>query len=244
MKDNFSKQANIYAKFRPHYPAELYQYLLEKVAIPGIAWDCGTGNGQVAIQLAQYFSSVYATDISQAQLNQAPQKPNIYYSLAPAEKSGLPQHTIDLITVAQAVHWFDQASFANEIKRVIKPGGTIAYWLYFLPIISQEVDEMVLHFHDHIIGDYWDPEREIWRSKYAAIDLGLDHLSTKAFEYHTLWHFEHLEGYLNSWSAVQHYVRAKGQSPVSDYLASLKPDWEHPRKVTFPIYVFDGIINM
>ncbi|TRX62097.1 class I SAM-dependent methyltransferase [Fulvivirga sp. M361] len=243
MKDNFSKQAHTYAKFRPHYPAPLYQHLLSRVKNPHSAWDCGTGNGQVAVELAQYFSQVYATDISQAQLDQAPLKENIEYTVASAEKSGLADRSIDLITVAQAAHWFDQDKFSKEIKRVAKPGCVVAYWLYHLPIISPDIDKAVMHFHDQVIGDYWDPEREIWRSKYAGIHLDLDQMVEDRFEYQTQWDFEQLAGYLNSWSAVQHYIKRNGTSPVSNYLAPLKPDWNTPKNVTFPIFLFAGIVS-
>src|SRR5690349_10648465 len=111
--DRFSAQADLYARYRIDYPPELYAFLLATVPRRQRAWDCATGNGQVAAVLAQYFKHVDATDISQAQLDQAAARPNITYQLAPAEHTPFPDNSFALITVAQALHWFDQEAF-NE----------------------------------------------------------------------------------------------------------------------------------
>ena len=71
MKDFFSSQSKVYAAFRPTYPKELYQFIFRHLTEKKVAWDCATGNGQVAQYLASYFNEVYATDISQQQLDHA-----------------------------------------------------------------------------------------------------------------------------------------------------------------------------
>ncbi|MCG8388863.1 MAG: class I SAM-dependent methyltransferase [Cytophagales bacterium] len=242
MKDNFSKQADGYAKFRPHYPTELYQYLFEKVKPRTQAWDCGTGNGQVAIRLAEEFGKVYATDISQAQLDRASKADNIEYRVAPAEDSTLPPQSVDLITVAQAIHWFDMEQFHREIQRVAKPQALVAYWAYSLPKITAEIDEVVLDLHDNVLGPYWDLEREIWRGQYGSIALPLQNKEKRDFQYHSTWTYEHLEGYLNSWSSVQHYIAKTGTNPVPAYLQPIKQRWKDPKKLVFPIFLYSGVV--
>ena len=111
MKDNFSGQAEVYARFRPTYPQELFDFILDQLLKKEQAWDCATGNGQTAIVLAKYFSKVYATDISQQQLNHAHKKDNIIYSRQPAEQTSFEDNSFDLVTVSQALHWLQFDSF-------------------------------------------------------------------------------------------------------------------------------------
>ncbi len=132
MKDNFSKQAEGYARYRPAYPKELFDFILSKTESKQVAWDCATGNGQTAKVLAKYFDKVYATDTSQKQLNNAEPGHTIYYSLQPAEQTNFPDNHFDLITVSQALHWLDFEKFNEEAKRVAKPGAWIAVWMYSL----------------------------------------------------------------------------------------------------------------
>ena len=114
MKDNFSVQSDQYIKFRPTYPNELYSFLLALVESKHTAWDCGTGNGQIARELSKYFNKVYATDISGKQIKNDICRDNIFYKVECAEKTSFPENTFDLITVAQAIHWFN---FKNFITR-------------------------------------------------------------------------------------------------------------------------------
>ena len=163
MKDNFSKQSDLYVKYRPRYPKSLYEYIYDRCSQFNAAWDCGTGNGQVAHQLAKRFNNVIATDISAAQLDHALKSTNINYKLASAENSEIESQSIDLVTVAQAIHWFDFDRFYKEVCRVAKPECLLAYWGYDLPKIEPAVDKTVIHFHDEALGDYWDIERGYWR---------------------------------------------------------------------------------
>lgn len=243
MKDNFSKQASTYARYRPHYPAELYDYIFSRCTKYGNAWDCGTGNGQVAVQLAKRFDYVNATDISQAQLNNALKKTSIEYRLASAETSGLPAGSIDLITVAQAIHWFDPKKFFDEVKRVATSNCLLTYWAYDLPRINEDIDETVRYVHDKILGSYWDLERGYWRNKYADIQFPLKRLEKKNFVYKAEWEHEDLEGYLNSWSALQHYIAKNQENPISEHLKPLKTSWKSPKKVEFPIFLYAGVVE-
>src|SRR5262245_43157313 len=121
-KDLFSKQSDLYAKYRPTYPKKLYEYILSFVIERNTAWDCATGNGQAAVILSDYFKKVIATDISAAQIEKAIPKENIEYSICSAELTSFAENTFDLVTVAQAYHWIKWKEFKKEVTRVCKPG--------------------------------------------------------------------------------------------------------------------------
>src|SRR5437879_2833438 len=122
MKDNFSKRSHLYARFRPTYPRQLFEFLISLVPERQAAWDCGTGNGQVAAVLAGYFDKVYATDISENQIKHAVEKPNVVYKIEAAEQTSFPDELFDLITVAQAVHWFDFSRILSFDRLPCKTG--------------------------------------------------------------------------------------------------------------------------
>src|SRR4051812_43588784 len=160
MKDNFSTQSDKYATFRPTYPEALFAYLRLIGNGFATAWDCGTGNGQIAGKLAELFDNVFATDISPSQLDNAIKRPNIFYSVQPAEKTYFEPDFFDLIIVGQAVHWFDFDQFYSEVKRTGKPGALVLIAGYGRPTISPEVDSIIDHLYYNIIGKYWDKERK------------------------------------------------------------------------------------
>jgi ubiquinone/menaquinone biosynthesis C-methylase UbiE len=166
MKDNFSSQSNQYIKFRPSYPEQLYNFLLGLVDNKENAWDCGTGNDQVVLELSKYFDKVYATDISADQIRNAYQRDNIFYKVESAEKTSFPEKIFDLITVAQAIHWFDFESFYREVKRTVKPNGVLAVIGYGLIKTEDDTDKVIDHFHHKIIGSYWDKERKYIDENY------------------------------------------------------------------------------
>src|SRR5260221_9132515 len=156
--DHFSTVAATYAASRPHYPEALFAYLAELPVSRTLAWDCGAGSGQATLALAQYFACVVATDASVAQVAAAPRDPRVYYWTALAEASGLTARAADLVTVAQALHWFDLPVFYTEVQRVLAPGGVIAVWTYgrseldFEPLVAA-----LQTFYDEAVGAYWPP---------------------------------------------------------------------------------------
>jgi ubiquinone/menaquinone biosynthesis C-methylase UbiE len=163
--DLFSKQATTYSRFRPTYPDALYEAILSHCANRELAWDCATGNGQAATGLSPYFKRVVATDLSQSQIENAISKSNIEYRVLRAEeKVPLPDESVDLVTVAQAIHWFDLDTFYSEVKRVLKPKGIFATWAYsFHSPLSKEIDEVLQEFYFVTLGNYWQPNnRLIW----------------------------------------------------------------------------------
>jgi len=237
MKDNFSSGSHRYAQFRPTYPAALFDYLLSLVPHRENAWDCGTGNGQVAVVLADHFDQVAATDISGSQLASALPHQRIDYSVQPAEKTAFPDHNFDLITVAQAIHWFDFTAFYQEVGRTIRPGGVLAVIGYDLIRISPEVDAVVDAFYRDVVGPYWDKERRYIDQQYRTIPFPAGEVPTPVFVNDVEWSFEHLIGYLGTWSAVKHYQQQTGQDPVELVYPELKKRWgaAEKRPGRFPI---------
>jgi cyclopropane fatty-acyl-phospholipid synthase-like methyltransferase len=213
-KDLFSKQSADYVKFRPTYPPELYHYLSTLVAQKNCAWDCGTGNGQAAIELAGDFKRVIATDLSEQQLSNAIQKPNIEYRVASAENSGLAGNSVDLVTVAQAFHWFNQELFYKEVERVVHDRGVLAVWSYALAKTNPRIDALVLKIYEDILGPYWEKERKLVDEGYKKVKFPFEELIVPKFRMQKVWSLDHFVGYLNTWSALQTYIKKNGQNPL------------------------------
>lgn len=237
-KDNFSRQAGLYAKYRPEYPDELYDFVFSKVKNFDIAWDCATGNGQVAKVLAEYFTAVEATDISAKQIENAFPANNIHYAVQIAEKTSFRDQSFDLITVGQALHWFSFDDFFKEVKRVVKPGGVFAAWCYGLNSVNPEIDKITQHFYRDIVGPFWDKERVHIEKKYESITFPFPEIITRDFYYNVEWSAEEYLGYMSSWSSVQHYIKNKNTNPIELISQSIIDKWgSNKRKVTFPIHL-------
>ena len=242
--DRFSGHANLYAQYRIDYPAELYDFILSFTDDRQIAWDCATGNGQVASALADSFEQVEATDISETQLILAVQKANIHYQLCPAEQTPFANETFDLITVAQALHWFDSTAFHQEVCRVAKPGAVIAEWGYGLVQITPVLDAVMLDFYRNRIGPYWDPQRKHIDNGYASIPFPFANARQKTFTAHRNWTLERFLNYLRTWSAVRQYIHENEDDPVISLGEELKSVWgNEEREVRFPIFLRVGHIS-
>lgn len=244
-KDYFSKQANAYAAFRPTYPVALYEFIFQHLTEKRAAWDCATGNGQVARYLADHFEKVFATDISRQQLDQAIQQKNIIYSLSPAEKTPFPDNHFDLITVGQALHWFDRDRFYEEVKRVSKPGAILAVWGYALLYIEPAINKEIMNFYNDTVGLYWDDARKLVEEEYKTIAFPFEEITPPEFFITTTWTRAHLAGYLESWSATQEYIKAHGVNPVPAFLKGLGPRWEpeSTKAIRFPVFLRVGRVN-
>ena len=242
-KDKFSIQAKLYKQYRPNYPKELYEEILKATKVRNTCWDCGTGNGQVAIELAKYFKKVCATDISEKQISHADRRENIIYQVERAEKTSFANNQFDLITVGQAVHWFDFDEFNNEAKRVLKPDGIISIWGYGLLRIEEPIDNLIDKFYNEIVGLYWDSERIHIDKEYSTVKFDFKEIIIeKELSIQTFWTLEELIGYLNSWSSVQNYMNENGKNPVDFIIHELGELWERQskRQVVFPIFMKIG----
>jgi ubiquinone/menaquinone biosynthesis C-methylase UbiE len=245
-KDLFSSHADIYARYRPRYPQQLYDFILAHVPKKNTALDCGTGNGQCAAVLADHFKEVNATDISEKQIVNAPGKSNLYYHVCAAEKLPFQDNYFDLVTCATAVHWFRLDDFFSEVKRVAKQGAIFACWAYNVFRTDQPaLNEMIDDFYWKKIYEYWDPERRHVDAEYKTISFPFEEIPNPGFAAHLVWDWQHFEGYLNTWSAVQHYIRRNNLNPVSEFMQKIRTEFDRdiPLKMTFPIFMRIGIVK-
>ncbi|ALM48311.1 SAM-dependent methyltransferase [Flavobacterium psychrophilum] len=245
MKDNFSTQAKGYSQYRPYYPQEMIDHIVSFVGNKDAALDVATGNGQVAGALANYFKTVYGTDISQKQLDNAVKADNIIYKEERAEVTTFGDSQFDLITVAQAIHWFDFDTFYKEIYRILKPDCIFAVLGYGLFSANGDAGKLLNHFYYDITEPYWDAERRYLDENYTTIPFPFEELETKCFTNQFTWTFEQLTGYLETWSAVQHYIKKNGTNPVDLVREELKQYWEKSdREVTFPLLLRIGRLKV
>lgn len=236
-KDHFSRQAADYAIFRPGYPQELFDYLGSIAPSRQLAWDCGTGGGQAAVGLAAVFDRVIATDASEKQIANAEPHKRVEYRVAPAENSGIESETIDLIMVAQALHWFDLNGFYAEVQRVLKPDGVLAASAYNLLHIDPAIDEIVNRYYYEVVGSFWPPERKLVEN-FADIPFPFHEIDPPKIEMTTQWDLDHLIGCLRTWSATQRFITAKGDDPLEQIIDDFRVVWgppEQTRKIIWPL---------
>jgi hypothetical protein len=244
-KDLFSDQSKIYAQFRPTYPQELFDYILQFVDERKCAWDCATGNGQAANVLADYFEKVEASDISEAQINNAIRKKNINYHICRAEQTPFTDNSFDLITVAQAYHWLNWKKFHDEATRVGKRNSVIAIWCYSLLSTNDEkLNEIILHLYHDITGPYWDYERRFVDNGYSTADFDFAPLPPRTFEINLQWSKEQLTGYFETWSSVLKYKKTNAINPVEFIKNDIDDAWsdDQLKNIRFPVFLRIGRI--
>lgn len=243
-KDHFSGHSTAYRKYRPDYPDEMYKYLSGLCEGHDKAWDAGTGNGQCAIKLAGYFDQVLATDPSANQIADALPHDKVTYHVSRAEKCPADNLSFDLISVAQALHWFDFPLFFEEVKRVLKPQGLLAIWTYTLAKISPEVDAITEEFYNKVVGKYWPPERRFVESKYQNVAIPFkEEIASPEFQINLNYDMDDYLAYLGTWSAVKNYKKENGKDPVGLIQHQMETAWgakEDMKKVTWPVYLRVG----
>jgi len=227
-KDNFSTQSKEYSFSRPTYPDDLFKFLSHLTLNHELVWDCATGNGQAAIELCKYFDKVIASDASENQIKNKFERKNILYKVFPAEKANIPNNLIDLITVAQGLHWFNFEKFYSEVRRVAKKGAIIAAWSYTMHRISPEIDKISdrLDFGGDILGDYWAKEIRYVKENYQTIPFPFEELTTPQFSISTKWNLNQLINYLDTWSGIQKYRLEKDAEPLILIKNEIKPYWK------------------
>ena len=243
-RDLFSERAPLYARYRPSYPDELFAWLARIVPRTERVWDCATGNGQAARGLAQHFREVVATDASDTQIAAAEPLPGIEYRVATAYDSGLPDSSVDLVTVAQAMHWFEPERFYPEARRVLRDGGAIAVWGYADAILDDAELERIVHDYNRgTVESYWMPERKHLLNEYRTIAFPFREIETPRFEMIRHWNLEELAGYLRTWSATAAYARVLGRDPIIDVEAELAKHWgekEERHTIRWPLFIRAG----
>lgn len=245
-KDHFSGHAAAYADARPRYPAELFQWLATLTVQHDLAWDCGTGNGQAALGLAQHFKKVIATDPSKEQIAKAFPHARVEYRVAAAEAPRLNARCVDLVTVAQALHWFDRPEFYAKVEHVLKPDGAIAVWCYGVCSITPALDAAVRDFYDGTVGPYWPPERRLVDDAYRTLEFPFREIAPPLFSMRQQWDLVQFLAYLDTWSAVQRYIRQNGHDPVVKLGDTLRRIWgasDSQRTVSWPLHIRVGRIK-
>lgn len=244
MQENFfARVASQYSRFRPRYPAELFAFLAAISPGRSLAWDCATGSGQAAQSLAHQFEQVVATDISDELLAQAAPQDGITYRNASALASGLPGGAVDLVTVANAMHWFHGDAFAAEVRRVLRPGGIIAAWSYACAEITAAIDRLTRRLHDEIVDPFWIEPNRIVERGYRDLHFPFEPVAAPPFEITGRFDLLQLEGYLRTWSACVKYQQRHGVDPVSLVHGELLQAWgepSRPRQVRWQMHLRVG----
>ena len=237
--DHFSGVAPAYAEYRPLYPDALFDWLARIAPGRERAWDCATGSGQAAVPLALRFDAVVATDASAGQIASAARNPRIEYRVATAEASGLDAGSVDLVTVAQALHWFDRPAFYAEVRRVLRPGGVLGAWTYGHPVLDNpRADAVFQRFYSETVGPWWPKERAHVDAGYRTIDFPFPALEPPEITMETRWPLAALLGYVATWSAVTRLREARGGDPVGELAKALAPAWDdpaEPRRISWPL---------
>ncbi len=235
----FADQAHEYAKYRPTYPRELFTYLAELAPSHKLAIDCGTGNGQAAVALAEFFDHVLAFDSSEQQLMLAKSHPQVSYTVGKAEAIEVPDSSADLVSIAQALHWFDHDKFFREVERVLQPSGVVAAWCYQMCSVGPNIDEVINRFYHETTAPYWSPKRALVDEGYRSIALPFrEVLAPTTFQMKVQYTAEQLLGYLSSWSAVQECRRKEGRDLANEVKPELERAWgnvHEKREVTWPL---------
>lgn len=238
-KDHFSRQSADYSRFRPGYPVDLVAFIAAKAPERGLAVDCGTGSGQAAVALAAHFDTVVALDGSVNQLLHAERHPRVSYVAAVAERLPVADGRASLVAAAQAIHWFDLGCFHAECRRVLVPGGVVAAWTYGRISISPDVDPIVDHFYEDVVGPCWPLERRFVDERYLTLPFPWREAATPEFTLDAQWGLEQVLGYLDTWSAVQRYRDQQGIDPLPELRDRLLHRWPSGtrRRVRWPVHL-------
>ena len=240
-KDYFSTQSDAYRKYRPDYPAGLFEWLAVLAPARALAIDVATGNGQAAVALAAHFDAVIATEPSAAQLREARPHPRVEYRQESAESISVAQGAADLVTAAQAAHWFDWPRFAAEARRVLRSGGLLAIWSYGNCVVTPAIDRLVGDFSRDVVGPYWPRERHHVDESYRDLVMPFPLLEAPPFEMRTRWDIAAMLGYLDTWSAVRRCRARTGRDPLALLAGPLAAEWgDDPRDMRWPLTLKAG----
>jgi SAM-dependent methyltransferase len=245
-KDHFSTRAADYAAHRPSYPIELVDYLAGLAPARDVALDVGCGSGQLSVLLAERFGRVIATDASARQVESATPHARVEYRVAPAEASNLAPASVDLITAAQAAHWFDLPAFYAEARRIARPGAILALVTYGVLQADGAIDPAIQHFYRDVVGPYWPPERRHVETGYRDFDFPFGEISAPPLAIEVEWRAADLVGYADTWSAVRGAEKALGQSPIPAFGREIAKAWGNPderRIIRFPLSLRVGRID-
>jgi len=243
-QDHFSHAASEYASFRPVYPRHFIAFVASLPRGRRLAWDCGTGSGQAATLLAEHFDRVVATDAAEKQIARASPHERVEYRVALAHESGLPPASCDLVSVAQALHWFDLDLFYHEVDRVLVPGGALAVWCYGNARVSPAIDVVVDWFYATRVGRFWPRERRLVEEAYSTLPFPYPKIPPPQAQLQATMTRQAFVGYVGTWSAVSEARRIEKSDPLPDLERELDEVWPTAapaREVTWPLALHAGL---
>ena len=226
--DLFSTKSGLYATARPIYPAALIAYVAAQAPARSAVWDCGSGNGQAAVALADLFRLVQATDLSAEQIRHALQSPRVQYSVQPAERTNFADASFDAVCVAQALHWFDYAAFYPEVYRVLKPNGVFAAWGYSWSTITPAIDVVIKQDVLDVLASYWAPQNRLLWNNYRDVPFPFDEIEAPSFAIEAAWTFDEFFDYINTWSATRLCLAECGADYLDGARDRLARAWGNP----------------
>lgn len=242
-KNYFYSCSSDYSRFRPDYPVDLFRFLESLCRDRRQAWDCGAGTGQATAGLAGRFEAVFASDISFDQIAQAAPRPGVYYFVGSAGSAPIRSASLDLVVVAQALHWFDLDKFFQEVRRILKPGGVIGVWCYRFPSVDSRVDAVLKYLNGEILRESWPQRRRLVDQAYQTIAFPFREVATPDFRMEEEWNLDRYLGYLGTWSAVHVYRERKGADPLIRIRSDLLKAWRQgsrARKIKWSLHLRAG----
>lgn len=236
----FDEKARDYARYRPGYPSELFEFIYSRVESFDLVWDAGTGSGQAAVELAKAFKLVAATDVSAAQLQFATPDERISYRVTPSENSGLEDDSCNLVTSANAVHWFDTNQFFGECQRVLRPKGVVAVWCYNMVYGVDAPTAASVRELQELVRPYWPEPIQLVTQCYRTLPFPFDEIVERTFLLRVNWTLEQFAGYAKTWSAAKAYRDSMGLDPVDEWSKSLCDRGSSEYTFEFPLHLKMG----
>jgi len=221
----FNDKADLYESARPVYPKEIYTYLAGLCPSTRLAWDSACGNGQAAVGLIEFFDRVYATDISKEQIANAKHHPKITYEVAPSEKTKLKDSSCDLVCVAQALHWFDYASFWPEVQRVLMPGGIFSAWGYNWPSVNTKINAEIKESVYSVIEPYWAAQNKLLWNHYRDVEMPFKKIESPKFTMGIEWNLDELFNFIHTFSATRRCMDKIGDQFFQDAYITVGKLW-------------------
>ena len=238
----FGNRADAYASFRPEYPNALFDWLAARSPGHALALDIACGNGQASHPLRRHFARVVSSDGSLEQLRAAP-RGELECFVAAAGAQPLPDTSLDLIVVAQALHWFATPAFFAEVQRLLRPDGLFCAWCYSLLRIDDALDALLDDFYWNTLDGYWPEGRASVDAGYRDIQPPFPRIAVPDFALEVSWNLQQLVGYLGTWSALQKLEQASGRVPLQELLPALQQAWgdgQQKRFVRWPLHFLAG----
>jgi SAM-dependent methyltransferase len=243
----FNDKSDLYAQARPQYPAELFAFIKTLIPNANTVWDCATGNGQAAVGLSKVFDHVYATDISDEQIANHLRLDNVAFSVSPAERTVFANNMFDLVSVAQALHWFDFNKFWPEVQRVLKPGGAFITYAYSWFAITPQIDALVESEVKAVIAPYWAAQNQLVIDGYKDVEFPFEKAEVPKINLQIRWNFSQFMNYLHTWSATRRCMDDKGETFFEHAQDKLKKSWGDPTEIktaTAPLTIVAGYLGI